>query len=136
MISSVLLSYIVAGPASGAPPDTPAPYRNIIISAGYFYNLLLIQWALYTFNDCIQEGPNTFWPRVPQFWQNNFGGSLIITWKNWDLALQNFFWSLECVKNAKNVKIVKNQVFEGIVAISPKRYGQFLWFFGTKHLWP
>ena len=42
------------------------------------------------------------------------------TWKNWDLALRNIFWSLGCVKNAKNVKIVKNQVFEGNVAISQK----------------
>ena len=69
--------------------------------------------------DCIQAGPNTFGPRVPQIWRNFFW--CFSTWKNWDLALWNIFWSLGCVKNDKNVKLVKNQVFEGIVAISPKR---------------
>ena len=67
--------------------------------------------------DCIQGGLNTFGPRVPQFWQKFFW--CFSTWKNWDLALRNIFWSLGCVKNDKNVKIVKNQVFQGIVAISP-----------------
>ena len=63
--------------------------------------------------DCIQAGLNTFGPRVPQFFW------CFSTLKNWDLALQNIFWSLGCVKNDENVKIVKNQVFKGIVAISP-----------------
>ena len=77
-------------------------------------------------SDCIQAGLNTFGLRVNQFWWKYFWR--FSTWKNWDIALWNLFWSLGCVKNAENVKIVKNQFFEGIVAISPKRYGQFLWF--------
>ena len=52
--------------------------------------------------DCIQAGPYTFGPRVPQFWRQFFW--CFSTWKNWDLALWNIFWSLGCVKKAKNVK--------------------------------
>ena len=41
--------------------------------------------------DCIQAGANTFGPRVPQFWRNFFW--CFSTWKNWEIALQNIFWS-------------------------------------------
>ena len=59
--------------------------------------------------DCIQTEPDTFGRGVPQFWWNFLRWVLVFTWKNWDLALWNFFWSLGCVKNAKNVKIVKTR---------------------------
>ena len=84
--------------------------------------------------DCIQTGPNTFVEGVPEIWRNFLRGFNI--WKNWYLALRNLFWPLGCVKNAKKSKIMKNQVFEGILAISPQRLSQFLWFFGTRHLRP
>ena len=62
-----------------------------------------------TFIDCIQEWKNTFGRRVPQFWRKLFW--CFSTWKKWDLALWNIFWSSGCVKNAKNVKIVKKLIF-------------------------
>ena len=71
------------------------------------------------FIDCIQTGPNTFVEGVPKFWRNFLRG--VHTWKKWYLALQNLFWSLGCVKNAKKPKNMKNQVFEGFLAIAPKQ---------------
>ena len=85
-------------------------------------------------SDCIQTGPNTFVEGVPEIWRSFLRGFNI--WKNWYLALRNLFWPLGCVKNAKKSKIMKNQVFDGILAISPQRLSQFLWFFGTRHLRP
>ena len=74
--------------------------------------------------DCIQEGPNTFGPRVPQFWQKNFW--FFSTWKYWVLALRNIFWSLGCIKNAKNV----NSFVYGQRCFVPKNHKNWPYRFG------